>query len=166
MWNHGYWPTPIVATSVLGMVIALGFLMPRAEALPAPMSRCGLYKTSDIIAEVRVHSVTCLGETKVSDCDVKFRRYQATLEIMKCWKGTEVIGQRVLVEWRIPVNAQLQGHWSVPYYPGEIVATHLKWNTENRVYGTTWWNGRAETPVRAADTDRLPEVAGQTVCAK
>ena len=54
----------------------------------------------------------------------------------------------------------LLGPWSVFYYPGEMVWTHLV--KEGDDYTTTWWNGRGEVVNKAVITE-LPTTPGETV---
>jgi hypothetical protein len=52
------------------------------------------------------------------------------------------------------------GPWTVYYYPGEMVFTHLV--RDGDAYTTTWWNGRGKLVNKAIIND-LPTKAGETV---
>src|SRR5258708_5132018 len=129
------------------LALALAVLLAdRASALPAPMSPADLEKNSDVIATVKVRSVTCTGEVEARGG--KVLAYQAKLEVVEVKKGTVKPGDVLTVEWQ-DIPKGLVGPWKVDYFPGEKVATHLKYDAEKKAYATTWWNakGKSETNV-------------------
>ena len=65
-------------------------------------------------------------------------------------KGDVAKGAEVTITFdEIPQG--LLGPWSVFYYPGEMVWTHLVKDGDD--YTTTWWNGRGEVVNKAVITD-------------
>jgi hypothetical protein len=68
------------------------------------------------------------------------------------------------VQWQDTPKG-LVGPWKVAYFPGEEVATHLKWDADRRVYTTTWWNAKGK-PTKQADTDKLPTQPGSVLMMK
>ena len=95
-----------------------------ALALPAPMSDRDLMDTSDPVALVRVLSVTCTTVTKDEQTGEELPGYLAKLKLLEVKKGDATAGDEVLVTWRAVPKAIL-GPWTVYYYPGEEVLTHL-----------------------------------------
>ena len=74
-------------------------------------------------------------------------------------KGDEILGHDVTLTFdAIPTGAL--GPWTVYYYPGEIVWTHLA--GKDGVYTTTWWNGKGRLVNKAIITE-LPTTPGATV---
>jgi hypothetical protein len=145
--------------------IALGVTLViacRAVALPAPMSPADLEKNSDVIATVRVLGVTCIGTAGAAPREVPV--YQAWLSILKLEKGAVKEQQTVLVQWKDTPKG-LIGGWKVEYFPGEEVKTYLKWDAEQKVYTTTWWNAKGK-PTKPADVNKLPTEAGAVLMMK
>ncbi len=95
-------------------------------AIPAPMSEAELVEKSDLVALVRVLSVTCTSLTKDEQTGEELPGYLATAtKILEVKKGDVKPGDEVLVTWReIPTG--VLGPWVVRYYPGEEVWTHLE----------------------------------------
>jgi hypothetical protein len=58
------------------------------------------------------------------------------------------------------ISKGILGPWTVYYYPGEMVFTHLV--RDGDAYTTTWWNGRGKLVNKAIITD-LPTNAGETI---
>ena len=71
---------------------------------------------------------------------------------------TVAVGDVTITFHTIPKG--LLGPWSVFYYPGEMVWTHLV--KEDGAYTTTWWNGRGTLVDKAVITE-LPTTPGETV---
>jgi len=54
------------------------------------------------------------------------------------------------------------GPWTVNYYPGEVVLTHLVKRSGGVSYGSTWWNAKSDD-VKAPDSTELPSSPGETL---
>lgn len=130
-----------------------------ALAVPAPMSDADLLAKSDLVALVKVISVTCLSVSKDERTGEPLRNYSANVELIEVIKGDEPKGTDVNVTFH-DLPKQIVGPWSVFYYPGEMVWTHLV--KDGDAYTTTWWNGRGEVVHKAVITD-LPTKPGETV---
>lgn len=129
-------------------------------ALPAPMSDAELVEKSDVVALVRVLSVACTSVTKDEQSGQELPGYLATLQVLEVKKGDVKPGDEVLVTWRA-IPAGIVGPWSVNYYPGEEVWTHLT-KRSGVSYATTWWNAKGE-PVEKAQITELPTKVGEMV---
>jgi hypothetical protein len=133
-----------------------------ASALPAPMSDAELLSKSDLVALVRVLSVTCTAVAKDDRTGEPLPSYVANVELIEVIKGDVAKGNDVNITYHeIPTG--LLGPWSVFYYPGEMVWTHLVKQGDD--YTTTWWNGRGEL-VHKADITTLPTKPGESVAIK
>jgi hypothetical protein len=130
-----------------------------ALALPAPMSKEELLAKSDLVALVRILSVTCTAVTKDEHTGEDLPSYSAEAELIEVIKGDEPKGGDVTITFHT-IPKGLLGPWSVFYYPGEMVWTHLV--KEDGAYTTTWWNGRGTLVDKAVITD-LPTTPGETV---
>jgi hypothetical protein len=141
---------------------ALGAALP-ALALPAPMSEQELLEKSDVVALVRVLSVTCTSVTKDANTGENLPGYLARLRVLDSKKGGAKKGAELLVTWRaIPKGAA--GPWAVYYYPGEEAWTHLTLRSGGVSYATTWWNAKGDG-LKSPDTRDLPTTPGETVVA-
>jgi hypothetical protein len=130
-----------------------------AAALPAPMSEGDLLSKSDLVALIRVLSVTCTSVNKNPQTGEELPSYSATAELMYVTKGEEMAGQDITLDFHA-IPSGVLGPWSVFYYPGEMVFTHLV--RKDGVYTTTWWNGRGSVVSKALITE-LPTKPGDTV---
>jgi hypothetical protein len=130
-----------------------------AHALPAPMSDSELLVKSDLVALVRVLSVTCLSVSRDPNTHKALPSYSAKLELIEVIKGDEAKGDTVSIYFHA-VPGELLGSWTVYYYPGEMVWTHLQ--GKNGDYTTTSWNSRGDIVNKAVITE-LPTTPGQTV---
>jgi hypothetical protein len=119
---------------------------------------------SDLVALVRVLSVTCTSVTKDEKTGEDLPGYLAQLQLLDVKKGDAKQGDEVLVTWRAVPKAVL-GPWTVYYYPGEEVLTHLTKRSGGASYASTWWNAKGD-PVKAPDTRDLPVTPGQSVVAE
>jgi hypothetical protein len=144
------------------LVLVVGGAVP-AYALPAPMSDLELMEKSDLVARVRVLSVTCTSVTKDEQTGEELPGYLARLKVLETKKGDAQKGDEVLVTWRA-VPTGLTGPWAVYCYPGEEVWTHLVKRSGGASYATTWWNAKGDD-LKAPDTRDLPTVPGETVVA-
>ena len=70
-------------------------------------------------------------------------------------------GEVVLVTWRA-IPKDVAGPWTVYYYPGEEMVTHLTKRSGGVTYASTWWNAKGDD-VRSPDTRDLPVTPGETV---
>ncbi len=134
-----------------------------AFALPTPMSKDELTEKSDIVALVRVMSVTCTSITKDETTGEALHGYLAKLRVIEASKGDVRPGGEVLVTFRAVPKGAL-GPWTVYYYPGEEVWTHLIKRAGGVTYATTWWNAKGDE-VKAPETKDLPTQIGQSVLA-
>jgi hypothetical protein len=99
-----------------------------------------IIRLSDVVADVEVRKVVCIKRRWDPDERKDICTYRSTVELMTVKKGTVKTGQRLVVEWiGIPGCS-----WSMydAYCPGEILATHLRWDARRKAYVTTWWNGK------------------------
>jgi hypothetical protein len=78
---------------------------------------------------------------------------------MEVIKGDEAKGGDVNITFH-EIPKGLLGPWSVFYYPGEMVWTHL--SRDGDAFTTTWWNGRGALVSKAIIT-KLPSKPGETV---
>lgn len=141
----------------------LWFAASAALALPAPLSDEELMEKSDIVALVRVMSVTCTSVTKDETTGEQLPGYLAQLRVLEVKKGDVRPGGEVLVTFRAVPKGAL-GPWTVFYYPGEEVWTHLVKRFGGVTYGSTWWNAKGEV-VQPPKTEDLPDVVGESVLA-
>ena len=63
--------------------------------------------------------------------------------------------------WRA-IPKKIVGPWTVNYYPGEEVLTHLVKNKGGVTYNSTWWNAKGDDLKAPATTD-LPTKPGQSI---
>jgi hypothetical protein len=130
-----------------------------ALAVPAPMTKSELLAKSDLVALVRILSVTCTGETKDARTGEQLPSYRAKAELIEVIKGEEMKGGEVPITFHA-IPKDIVGAWTVYYYPGEMVWTHLV--KKDGAYTTIWWNGRGTVVQKAAITE-LPTTPGETV---
>ena len=145
--------------ALLTLTFLSGFIAGPALALPAPMSDDELLAKSDLVALIRVLSVTCTEVIKDDRTGEPLPSYKATAEVMEVIKGDVAKGDDVTITFHA-VPTHMLGPWTVYYYPGEMVFTHLV--KDGDAYTTTWWNGRGKLVNKAIITD-LPTKAGETV---
>jgi hypothetical protein len=134
------------------------FVARPVHALPAPMSNSDLLLKSDLVALVRVLAVTCTAVTKDKRTGEDLPSYNAKVELIEVIKGEEPKGNDVDITFHANPKGLL-GAWSVYYYPGEMVWTHLV--KKDGAYTTTWWNGRGNVVEKAVTTE-LPTKPGET----
>lgn len=132
-----------------------------ALALPAPMSQQELKDKSDLVAQVRVLAVTCTSVTTDEATGEDLPGYLAQLKVVEVTKGDAKPGEVVLVTWRA-IPKDVNGPWTVYYYPGEEMVTHLTKRSGGVTYASTWWNAKGDD-VRSPDTRELPVTPGETV---
>ena len=128
------------------------------------MSAEELAEASDVVARVRVVSVTCEGIATDDMTGEQLPFYSAELQVIEASKGAVAAGDILRVRFRSIPEGML-GPWTVFYYPGEEVWTHLQRDDGGSAYETTWWNARGEV-LHAADVTELPTVPGETVRAR
>jgi hypothetical protein len=144
---------------VSAVLIGLGLPPAPAFALPAPMSQEQLLEKSDLVALVRIKSVTCVSVSKDEPTGEELPSYSARAELIEVIKGEDVKGDTVNISFHaIPTG--LLGPWTVYYYPGEMVWTHLL--GKDGEYTSTWWNARGDVVSKAVITE-LPTKPGETV---
>jgi hypothetical protein len=130
-----------------------------ALAMPPPMTKSDLLARSDLVALVRILGVTCTGVVKDSSTGEELPQYSAKAELIEVVKGDEMKGGSIAITFHA-ISKGIMGGWTVYYYPGEMVWTHLV--GKDGTYTTTWWNGRGDVIEKAMITD-LPTKAGETV---
>lgn len=140
------------------LLLSVASLATPALALPAPMSDSDLLLKSDLVALVRIWSVTCTDVTKDERTGEDLPSWSAEAELIEAIKGEDVKGDTVTINFHA-IPKGLLGPWSVYYYPGEMVWTHLK--GKNGEYTTIWWNGRGDVVDKAVITT-LPTTPGVT----
>ncbi len=145
------------------LFLSLALTAAPARALPAPMSDQELMEKSDLVALVRVLSVTCTSVTKDDATGEELPSYLATLQVLEVKKGDAKRGDEVIVTWRA-VPKSIVGPWTVYYYPGEEVVTHLAKRSGGASYASTWWNAKGDD-VKVPDTRDLPVTPGESVVA-
>jgi len=146
---------------LLSLFFLAAMIATPARALPAPLSDGELLEKSDLVALVRVLSVTCTSVTKDERTGEDLPGYLAKLQVLEVKKGDAKPGDTVLVTWRA-IPKQMVGPWTVYYYPGEEVWTHLLKRSGGVTYASTWWNAKG-TDVKAPETTELPTQIGQSV---
>jgi hypothetical protein len=67
------------------------------------------------------------------------------------------------VTWRA-IPKGIVGPWTVYYYPGEVVQTHLIKRSGGVSYGSTWWNAKGDD-IKAPESTELPTTPGETFTA-
>jgi hypothetical protein len=146
---------------VMLSAVLIGFGLPPApaSALPAPMSQEQLLEKSDLVALVRIKSVTCVSVAKDDRTGEDLPSYSARAELIEVIKGEDVKGDTVNITFAA-VPKGLLGPWTVYYYPGEMVWTHLL--GADGEYTSTWWNARGDVVSKAVITE-LPVKPGETV---
>lgn len=132
-----------------------------ALAVPAPMSEQELAEKSDIIALVRVLSVTCTRVATDKETGEELPSYLARLLIVEPKKGNVAAGDEVLVTWHA-VSTKIVGPWTVNYYPGEEVWTHLVKREVGVAYASTWLNAKGDV-VKPPGSTALPAKPGETL---
>lgn len=142
-------------------LLLISFAATPAFALPAPMPEAELLEKSDLVALVRVLSVTCTAIGTDERTGEALPSYLAQLEVLEVKKGDVKPGEQVLVTWTA-IPKGILGPWAVAYFPGEEVWTHLTARSGGITYASTWWNAKG-TLVKAPETTELPTVVGQSV---
>ena len=104
------------------LALLIAFLATPALALPAPMSERELMDKSDIVAVIRVLSVSCIAVTKDEKSGEELPAYLAKARLIDVKKGDAKKGDEILVTFRATPKNVL-GPWTVYYYPGEVVLT-------------------------------------------
>jgi hypothetical protein len=145
---------------VLSILFAIAGAATPALAVPAPMSEQEMTDKSDLVALVRVLSVTCTTITKDEQTGVDLPGYLAKLQVVEVKKGDVKPGETVLVTWRA-IPKSITGPWTVYYYPGEEVVTHLTKRSNGATYASTWLNAKSEI-VKTPDKKDLPPTPGET----
>jgi hypothetical protein len=147
----------------LSLWLVIAAFATSALALPAPMSEQDLTDKSDLVATVRVLSVSCTSVKKDDKTGEALPSYLAKLRLVDVKKGDAKPGDEIIVTWRA-VPKGVVGPWTVNYYPGEEVLTHLIKKSGGVSYGSTWWNAKGEDINTLENTD-LPSELGQTLVA-
>jgi hypothetical protein len=147
-----------VLRTLIAAAVAVVAFAGGALALPAPMSKSDLLLKSDLVALVRIWSVTCDSVSKDPQTGEALPDWSANAQLIEVIKGNEAKGDTVTLYFHaVPSGAPDQ--WSVRYYPGEMVWTHLIRQDDG--YTTVWWNGRGNVVNKAIITE-LPTTPGKT----
>jgi hypothetical protein len=131
------------------------------------MTPAELEKNSDVVARVRVLAVACTGRVENKRTGQMLPSYQAWLKFLKVKKGGVKENQTVLVFWNeVPTGPRvgIGGAPPVRYYPGEEVLTHLKWQANLKMYGSTYYNARGK-PDKSTGKVKLPTRPGEVLIA-
>jgi hypothetical protein len=144
-------------------LVGLGAALP-AFAVPPPMPEQELLEKSDVVARVRVVSVTCTKVTQDERTGEDLPSYLARLQVLETKKGDAKKGEELLVTWSA-VPQGVAGPWAVYYYPGEEAWTHLILRSGGVSYASTWWNAKGDD-LKNPDTRDLPTTPGETVVAE
>jgi hypothetical protein len=155
-------PTAPRLAAVLSLIVLCLTVQP-ALAIPAPMPEDELIAESTLVALVRVKAVTCTSITKDATTGEDLPGYLAKLEVIEVKKGDVRPGGEVLVTFRA-IPKGILGPWTVFYYPGEEVWTHLVARSGGVTYASTWWNAKG-AQVKPPETTVLPTVVGESVLA-
>ena len=107
------------------------------------MSEQELTDKSDLVAQVRVLAVTCTSVTRTAIPAKTLPGYLAQLKVVEVKKGDVKPGEVVLVTWRA-IPKDVDGPWTVYYYPGEEMVTHLTKRSGGVTYASTWWNAKGD----------------------
>jgi hypothetical protein len=145
----------------IGLLLLASLIGLGACAAGADVSDQDLLEKSDLVALVRVLNVTCTSLTKDAATGEELPSYLATLQVLEVKKGDAKRGDEVIVTWRA-VPKSIVGPWTVYYYPGEEVVTHLAKRSGGASYASTWWNAKGDD-VKAPDTRDLPVTPGESV---
>ena len=119
------------------------------------MSEQELMEKSDIVAVVRVLSVSCIAITKDDQTGRGSAGLSRRVRLMEVKKGDAKQGDEILVTWRA-IPKDVVGPWTVYYYPGEVVLTHLTKKSGGATYGSTWWNAKGDD-IKAPASTELPD---------
>src|SRR5215470_18212912 len=96
--------------TMLALTLLAGGIAMAALAVPAPLSVQELTDKSDLVALVRVLSVTCTTVTKDEQTGEDLPSYLAKLEVKEVKKGDVKPGESVLVTWRaVPKSIVARG---------------------------------------------------------
>ena len=143
------------------LFLVFPFIAVPALALPAPMSNAQLVEKSTFVGVVRVQSVTCTAVTPSKEAGDELQHYLAKLEVVEVKKGDVKPGDTLLVTWRTIPRGLVGGNWSVNYYPGEEVMTHLVKGADDATYKSTWWNAKGQD-IKEPPSTKLPTQPGET----
>ena len=120
---------------------------------------------------LRMNCMAVLKPIKVNKpIETTFRDVTTTWEVLalplagttfKGLPGDVKPGEEVLVTWRA-VPKSLVGPWTVYYYPGEEMVTHLTKRSGGVSYASTWWNAKGDD-TKSPDSRDLPTTPGETV---
>jgi len=149
-----------MSVACLVLVVLLALCPSPAWAVPGPMSPADLVAASDLVALIRVLSVTCLEVWRHGGTGEELASFEARLGVLRVTKGQARRYQTVRLAWE-EVSSQTLGNWCVRYYPGEELWTHLKIQEHDGAYKSTWWNARGEQ-IRPPDRTTLPWGRGRT----
>ncbi|MGB6909697.1 MAG: hypothetical protein WBE01_08180, partial [Methyloceanibacter sp.] len=95
----------------LALALLMSLFAAPALALPAPMSEQDLNDKSDLVAELRVLSVSCTGVTKDAASGEELPSYLAKVRLLTVKKGEAKAGDEVLITWRAVPKGAL-GPWT------------------------------------------------------
>jgi hypothetical protein len=141
-------------------LLSFFLLATQALALPAPMSEGELLEKSDVVAVIRVLSVSSTAVTKDDQTGEVLPSYLARARLLEVKKGDVKQGDEILITWRA-IPKGIVGPWTVNYYPGEVVLTHLIKKTGGATFGSTWWNAKGDD-IKAPASTELPTSIGET----
>jgi hypothetical protein len=134
-----------------------------AFAVLEPLSEPELTDKSDVVALVRVLSVTCTSVYPDPQTGDDLCTYLAKLQVLEAKKGEAKKGNEMILTWRAYPKGALD-LYAINYYPGEEVWTHLKKRSGGVSYETVAPNGKGD-PVKAPESRDLPTGIGETFVA-
>ena len=102
------------SATLAAFALLIPLLAAPALALPAPMSDQELVDKSDLVAVVRVLSVSCTTVTKDDKSGEELPAYLAKVRLLDVKKGDVQQGEEVLVTWRA-IPKDIVGPWTVYY---------------------------------------------------
>jgi hypothetical protein len=145
------------------VLVATILIAQPALAVLEPLSETELTEKSDLVALVRVLSVTCTSVYLDPQTGEDLCTYLAKLRIAETKKGEAKKGDEVIVTWRPYPESALDLH-AINYYPGEEVWTHLKKRSGGVSYETVVPNGKGD-PAKPPESRDLPTGMGETFVA-
>jgi len=103
-----------MSVACLILVVLLALCPSPAWAVPAPMSPADLLAASDLVALIRVLSVTCLEVWRHGGTGEELASFEARLGVLRVTKGQARRYRTVRLTWE-EVSSQTLGNWCVRY---------------------------------------------------
>ena len=132
---------------------SVGFGRTPAAARPAPMSEADLLAKSDLVALVRIKSVTCTGVSKDERTGEALPSYSANVELIEVIKGDAVKGNT-----STSFSTSSRGACSAR---GPFITIPARWCGRTSSAGRRLHHDVVERPRRAGEQDRHHHAADQ-----